>query len=131
MLKRFEGCDIEFTADPELLKACQFFVVAVPTPIDQHNTPNLKPLFGASEVVGRALKAGDFVVYESTVYPGCTEEDCVPILERESGLKAGTDFSYGYSPERINPGDTEHTVCTIMKVVSGDTPESAAVIEAV
>ena len=127
----FEGCDIHFTCDAEELKSASFFVVAVPTPIDSHNTPNLTPLFGASTTVGRALSAGDVVVYESTVYPGCTEEDCLPILERESGLVAGTDFSYGYSPERINPGDSEHTVCTIMKVVSGDNDQSAELIERV
>ena len=125
----FDGCDISFTATVDDLKDCQFFVVAVPTPIDQHSTPNLGPLFGASKTVGQCLKAGDIVVYESTVYPGCTEEDCLPILEKESGLKAGVDFHYGYSPERINPGDAEHTVCTILKVVSGDTEESAQVIE--
>ena len=101
------------------------------TPIDQHSTPDLRPLFGASTTVGKVLSKGDIVVYESTVYPGCTEEDCLPILERESGLKAGVDFNYGYSPERINPGDAEHTVCTILKVVSGDTDASAEVIEAV
>ena len=127
----FDGCDIHFTDRPDELKVCSFFVVAVPTPIDQHNTPDLGPLFGASKTVGSALSAGDIVVYESTVYPGCTEEDCIPILEHESGLKGGIDFHYGYSPERINPGDTEHTVRTIIKVVSGDTPESAAIIEQV
>ena len=127
----FKGCDIAFTDQVDDLKSCSFFIVAVPTPIDQHNTPDLRPLFGASKTVGSALSAGDIVVYESTVYPGCTEEDCIPILERESGLTGGVDFHYGYSPERINPGDTEHTVCTIVKVISGDTPESAAVIEEV
>ena len=125
----FEGCDIHFTDQANDLKSCSFFIVAVPTPIDQHSTPDLRPLFGASKTVGSALSAGDIVVYESTVYPGCTEEDCIPILERESGLTGGVDFHYGYSPERINPGDTEHTVCTIIKVVSGDTPESASTIE--
>lgn len=127
----FDGCDIHFTSQVDELKSCQFFIVAVPTPIDVHNTPDLRPLFGASRTVGQCLKKGDIVVYESTVYPGCTEEDCLPILEQESGLKAGLDFHYGYSPERINPGDAEHTVCTILKVVSGDTPESAEVIESV
>ena len=125
----FEGCDIYFTHHVNDLKDCSFFVVAVPTPINQHNTPDLRPLFGASSTVGSVLSQGDIVVYESTVYPGCTEEDCIPILEKESGLTAGVDFHYGYSPERINPGDTEHTVCTIIKVLSGDTPESASVIE--
>jgi UDP-N-acetyl-D-galactosamine dehydrogenase len=127
----FEGCDIHFTDQANDLKSCSFFIVAVPTPIDQHSTPDLRPLFGASKTVGSALSAGDIVVYESTVYPGCTEEDCIPILERESGLTGSVDFHYGYSPERINPGDTEHTVCTIIKVVSGDTPESASIIEEV
>jgi UDP-N-acetyl-D-galactosamine dehydrogenase len=127
----FEGCDIHFTDQANDLKSCSFFIVAVPTPIDQHSTPDLRPLFGASKTVGSALSAGDIVVYESTVYPGCTEEDCIPILERESGLTGSIDFHYGYSPERINPGDTEHTVCTIIKVVSGDTPESASIIEEV
>jgi UDP-N-acetyl-D-galactosamine dehydrogenase len=119
----FEGRSIEFTADPEALKGADFFVVAVPTPIDRHRVPDLKPLFGASRVVGQAIKRGGYVVFESTVYPGCTEEDCLPLIEELSGLKAGVDFHYGYSPERINPGDTKHTVRTITKVVSGDCPE--------
>ena len=120
----FEGCDIEFTANPEDLKEANFFVVAVPTPIDQHNLPDLKPLLGASKTVGEALKKGDYVVFESTVYPGCTEEDCVPVLENVSGLKFNEDFKVGYSPERINPGDTQHTLTNVVKIVSGSDEES-------
>lgn len=115
----FEGCDIHFTSDLEDLKDVTFFIVAVPTPIDSANVPDLKPLLGASSTVGKVLKNGDYVVFESTVYPGCTEEDCVPVLERESGLKFKQDFFLGYSPERINPGDKNHTLRNIMKVVSG------------
>jgi UDP-N-acetyl-D-glucosamine/UDP-N-acetyl-D-galactosamine dehydrogenase len=120
----FEGCDIHFTADLEDLKDVTFFIVAVPTPIDSANVPDLKPLLGASSTVGKALKKGDYVVFESTVYPGCTEEDCVPVLERESGLKFREDFMLGYSPERINPGDKEHTLRNITKIVSGCCQES-------
>lgn len=115
----FEGCNIEFTADQDKLKEASFFVVAVPTPIDDSNLPNLKPLLGATRTVGKALKKGDYVVFESTVYPGCTEEDCIPILEEESGLKWKEDFMVGYSPERINPGDKVHTLQNVVKVVSG------------
>jgi len=121
----FEGCDIVFTANPEDLKDCHFHIVAVPTPIDEHNLPDLTPVIKASETVGKILKKGDYVVYESTVYPGCTEEDCVPVLEKMSGLKFIEDFKVGYSPERINPGDKEHTLTSIKKVVSGCDPESA------
>jgi UDP-N-acetyl-D-glucosamine/UDP-N-acetyl-D-galactosamine dehydrogenase len=121
----FEGCDIEFTHDINDLKKVTFFIVAVPTPIDSHNMPDLKPLLSASHTVGKALKKGDCVVFESTVYPGCTEEDCIPILEKESGLKFNKDFKVGYSPERINPGDKEHTLAKIMKVVSGCDAESS------
>ncbi|MES2836595.1 MAG: nucleotide sugar dehydrogenase [Bacteroidota bacterium] len=120
----FEGCDIEFTASIDVLRQANFFIVAVPTPIDEHNLPDLKPLIGASKSVGAALKKGDYVVYESTVYPGCTEEDCIPVLEEISGLKFKTDFKVGYSPERINPGDKEHTITKILKVVSGCDEES-------
>lgn len=120
----FKGCDIQFTDSIEVLKQASFFIVAVPTPIDQHNLPDLKPLVSASTLVGKCLKKGDYVVFESTVYPGCTEEDCVPILEKESGLKYGIDFKVGYSPERINPGDKEHTLTKITKVVSGCDQES-------
>lgn len=126
--KDFEGCDIEFTTSIDVLKQANFFIVAVPTPIDEHNHPDLKPLIGASTSVGKALKKGDYVVYESTVYPGCTEDDCIPILEKVSGLKYKTDFKVGYSPERINPGDKEHTITKILKVVSGCDEESAEVI---
>jgi UDP-N-acetyl-D-glucosamine/UDP-N-acetyl-D-galactosamine dehydrogenase len=119
----FEGCDISFTANVDDLKEAHFFVVGVPTPIDQHNNPELKPLVSASEFLSRVLKPGDYVVYESTVYPGCTEEDCIPILER-SGLKFKTDFKVGYSPERINPGDKERTLATTAKIVSGCDEES-------
>jgi len=120
----FEHCDIEFTDSLEVLKEARFFVVAVPTPIDSHNLPDLTPLIKASETVGKVLKKGDYVVFESTVYPGCTEEDCIPVLERVSGLKWKEDFAVGYSPERINPGDREHTLARVVKVVSGDTPAS-------
>jgi UDP-N-acetyl-D-galactosamine dehydrogenase len=120
----FEGCDIEFTADINDLKDVQFYIVAVPTPIDDSNLPNLRPLLGASATVGKVLKKGDYVVFESTVYPGCTEEDCIPVLEAESGLKFREDFKVGYSPERINPGDKEHTLQNVIKVVSGCCEES-------
>jgi UDP-N-acetyl-D-galactosamine dehydrogenase len=115
----FEGCDITFTCDLNDLRDVTFYVVAVPTPIDDANLPNLKPLLGASATVGKVLKKGDYVVFESTVYPGCTEEDCIPVLEAESGLKFKDDFMVGYSPERINPGDKEHTLRNVIKVVSG------------
>lgn len=120
----FEGCDISFTADPKDLQDVTFYIVAVPTPIDDANLPDLKPLLGASATVGKVLKKGDYVVFESTVYPGCTEEDCIPVLERESGLKFPDDFKVGYSPERINPGDKEHTLQNVIKVVSGCDEES-------
>jgi len=120
----FEGCDIQFTANVEDLRAATFHIVAVPTPIDKHNLPDLTPLIGACRSVGKVLKKGDYVVFESTVYPGCTEEDCIPIMEELSGLKFITDFKVGFSPERINPGDKEHTITTITKVVSGCDAES-------
>lgn len=120
----FEGADIVFTANPDDLKAAHFFVIAVPTDVDAHKVPDLTPLKKASATVGRALKRGDYVIYESTVYPGCTEEDCQPILEQESGLKAGKDFKTGYSPERISPGDKTRTVTDILKIVSGCDEES-------
>ncbi|MFK7786508.1 MAG: nucleotide sugar dehydrogenase [Crocinitomicaceae bacterium] len=120
----FEGCDIEFTADLDDLKDVQFFVVAVPTPIDDANLPNLSPLLGATKSVAQVLKKGDYVVFESTVYPGCTEDDCVPVLEEISGLKFKDDFKVGYSPERINPGDKQHTLQNVTKVVSGCGEES-------
>lgn len=115
----FKDCEIEFSCKPEDLKKATFFIVAVPTPIDEHNLPDLKPLLSASEAVGKILKKGDYVVFESTVYPGCTEEDCIPVLEKNSGLVFRKDFKVGYSPERINPGDKEHTITKIIKVVSG------------
>ena len=120
----FEGADILFTANPDDLKDASFFIVAVPTPVDLHKVPDLTPVLKASETVGRALSKGDYVVYESTVYPGCTEEDCIPVLEKMSGLKFKEDFKVGYSPERINPGDKEHTITKIIKVVSGCDEES-------
>jgi len=120
----FAGCDITFTSNLDDLKEVTFFVVAVPTPIDDANLPNLSPLLSASRTVGKVLKKGDYVVYESTVYPGCTEEDCVPVLEEVSGLKFRDDFKIGYSPERINPGDKEHTLQNVVKVVSGCCDES-------
>ncbi len=115
----FEGCDIEFTTNPEDLKKAAFHVVGVPTPIDNHNLPDLRPLIAATKSVARILKPGDYVVYESTVYPGCTEEDCVPLLEEISGFTVCKDFKVGFSPERINPGDKVNTLATITKVVSG------------
>ena len=124
----FLNTDITFTSNSEDLKQASFYIVAVPTPIDEFNQPDLSPLISASTTVGKVLKKGDYVVYESTVYPGCTEEDCVPILERESGLKCGTDFKVGYSPERINPGDQVHTLTNTRKIVSGCDEESLEVI---
>ena len=125
----FNGCDITYTCNPADLKEANFHVVAVPTPINTHNLPDLRPLLSATKAVGKALKKGDYVVFESTVYPGCTEDDCVPILEEESGLKFNVDFKVGFSPERINPGDKEHTLTKILKIVSGSDDESAKVIE--
>ncbi|MFI5185414.1 MAG: nucleotide sugar dehydrogenase [Chitinophagales bacterium] len=120
----FENCDIVFTNSLDLLREASFFIVAVPTPVDEHNVPDLIPVEKASETVGKVIKNGDYVVYESTVYPGCTEEDCLPIIEKLSGLKNITDFKLGYSPERINPGDKKHTLSTVIKVVSGCDAES-------
>lgn len=124
----FAGRDIVFTSDLEILKEAKFYIVAVPTPVDLNNVPDLKPVLKASETIGKVIKKGDYVVYESTVYPGCTEEDCLPIIEKLSGLKFCSDFKLGYSPERINPGDKEHTLASIVKVVSGCDEESLAVI---
>ncbi|MFC2101567.1 nucleotide sugar dehydrogenase [Bacteroidota bacterium] len=124
----FDGCDITFTSNPEDLRECSFHVVAVPTPINSHNLPDLTPLIKASETVGEILKPGDYVVYESTVYPGATEEDCVPILEKLSGLKMGKDFKVGYSPERINPGDKVNTLTTVIKIVSGCDEEALDIV---
>ncbi len=120
----FDGCDIQFTADIEDLRDVNFFIIAVPTPINHLNLPDLGPVLSASRTVGQVLKKGDYVVYESTVYPGCTEDDCVPILEELTGLKMISDFKVGYSPERINPGDKKHTIRSIIKVVSGCDAES-------
>ena len=120
---------LTFSSTPENLKHCNFFIVAVPTPIDKHKQPNLRPLEGASSLVGKALGKGDIVVYESTVFPGATEDICVPILEKESSLTCNTDFSVGYSPERINPGDKEHSLTTITKVTAGSNPAAAELID--
>lgn len=117
------------TTDIEKIKDCNFYVVAVPTPVDENNRPDLKPLWGASETVGKVISKGDVVVYESTVYPGVTEEECLPVVERVSGLKFNVDFFAGYSPERINPGDKFHTVEKIKKVTSGSTPEIADLVD--
>lgn len=111
------------TSNIDDIRDCNFYVVAVPTPVDRNNNPDLRPLYGASETVGKVIKPGDIVVYESTVYPGVTEEECIPVVEKVSGLKFNKDFYAGYSPERINPGDKEHTVEKIKKVTSGSTPE--------
>ncbi len=119
------------TTDMEKIRDCNFYVVAVPTPVDENNRPDLKPLWGASETVGRVISKGDVVVYESTVYPGVTEEECLPVVERVSGLKFNVDFFAGYSPERINPGDKLHTVEKIKKVTSGSTPEIADLVDSV
>ena len=119
-----KDANIEYSSDPAIIKKASFIIVAVPTPVDGHNTPDLTPVIKASETVGRNLRKGAVVSYESTVYPGVTEEICVPILEKESGMKWKRDFFVAYSPERINPGDREHTITRVTKVVSGDTPET-------
>lgn len=124
----FEGVDILFTDDPKDLKQAHFHIIAVPTDIDEHKVPNLGPLKSASRNLGKVIKKGDYVVYESTVYPGCTEEDCLPLVSAESGLVAGVDFKYGYSPERIVPGDKEKGLTDILKIVSGNDEESKEVI---
>lgn len=120
----FNNSDILFTNSLDELREANFFIVAVPTPVDDHNVPDLTPVKRASETIGKVIKKGDYVVFESTVYPGCTEEDCLPIIEKLSGLKMCNDFKLGYSPERINPGDKEHTLQTVVKVVSGCDAES-------
>ena len=125
-----EATRLSFTTELKDLQACRAYIVTVPTPIDEYKRPDLSPLIGASTSVGKVLKKGDVVIYESTVYPGCTEEVCVPILERESGLKFNRQFYIGYSPERINPGDKEHRLTTIKKVTSGSTPEAAEFVDA-
>lgn len=121
---------LSYTTNLEDLRSCNCYIVTVPTPIDEYRRPDLAPLIKASETVGNVLKKGDIVIYESTVYPGCTEEDCVPVLEKNSGLKFNQDFFCGYSPERINPGDKEHRITTIKKVTSGSTPEIADLVDA-
>jgi UDP-N-acetyl-D-galactosamine dehydrogenase len=123
--KDFDGCDILFTSNIEDLREASFYIVAVPTPIDMHKNPDLTPVISATETVGKVLSEGDYVVYESTVYPGCTEEDCIPLLSKISGLKYIDQFKVGFSPERINPGDREHTLTRITKVSSGCDPESS------
>jgi UDP-N-acetyl-D-galactosamine dehydrogenase len=120
----FEGKNITFTSDAAELQKANFHIIGVPTDIDHNNVPNLKPLLSASKSLGKNLKKGDIVVYESTVYPGCTEDDCVPVLEQHSGLQAGVDFHFGYSPERIVPGDKVRTLTKILKIVSGNSPEA-------
>ena len=127
----FKGRRISFTTNPAELKGARFIVIAVPTPVDKHNKPDLSPLLGATRSVGKYLKRGDVVVYESTVYPGCTEEECVPLLESLSGLRCGVDFKVGYSPERINPGDTEHSLQNTVKIVSGCDDAALEVIASV
>lgn len=124
----FEGSDIIFTTQLDVLKEASFYIVAVPTPVYANNVPDLTAVKKASETVGKVLKKGDYVVFESTVYPGCTEEDCLPVIEAISGLKMGVDFKLGYSPERINPGDKQHTLHNVIKVVSGCDEESLQVI---
>lgn len=129
--EEIEGsCQLQFSSNTEDLKAYNVFIVTVPTPIDQFKAPDLKPLLKASAMIGKALKKGDIVIYESTVYPGCTEEECVPVLEKESGLRFNTDFFCGYSPERINPGDKVNTLTKIRKVTSGSTPDVANIVDA-
>lgn len=120
----FNNCDIEFTAEEKDLQRAHFFIVTVPTPIENHNIPDLSPLLSATKTIAAVLKKGDYVVYESTVYPGATEEDCVPILEELSGLKFGEDFKVGFSPERINPGDKENSLVNVLKIVSGNDEEA-------
>jgi UDP-N-acetyl-D-galactosamine dehydrogenase len=120
----FANCDITFTNSLEVLSEANFFIVAVPTPVDEHNVPNLAPVQKASQTIGKVIKKGDYVVFESTVYPGCTEEDCLPIIEKLSGLKNLSDFKLGYSPERINPGDKKHTLASVVKIVAGCDAES-------
>jgi len=124
----FDGCDIKFTSSLEDIREASFYVVAVPTPVDEHKKPDLRPVISATETVGKVLSEGDYVVYESTVYPGCTEEDCIPLLSKLSGLKYIDQFKVGFSPERINPGDREHTLTKIAKVTSGCDEESAGEI---
>ena len=127
----FEGLSITFTDTVGELAPVDFYIVAVPTPVDQQKVPDLSALYEASDSIGRLLRRGDFVVYESTVFPGCTEEECLPVLEARSGLRCGTDFSLGYSPERINPGDSSRSLVDITKIVAGDSPTATSVISEV
>ena len=127
----FENCDILFTCDQNDLKQADFFILAVPTPVDEYHVPDLSLLKKACEIIGKVVKPGDYIVFESTVYPGCTEEDCIPIVEKESGLTMCTDFKAGYSPERINPGDKTHSLQKVIKIVSGCDAESLENIAAV
>lgn len=120
----FNGCDIVFTAELEKLKEATVFIVAVPTPVDEYKVPDLRPVLSASQTIGKVIKPGDYVVFESTVYPGCTEEDCLPVIENISGLKMARDFKLGYSPERINPGDKVRNLSNTIKIVSGCDPEA-------
>lgn len=125
-----QALHLSYTTDPQALASCTVFIVTVPTPIDEHHRPDLKPLLNASATIGKMLKKGDIVIYESTVYPGATEEECVPVLEQQSGLKFNVDFFAGYSPERINPGDKSHRLTNIKKITSGSTPEVAELVDA-
>ena len=129
--EQLKSVKLEYSSDLAVLKSCRLVIVTVPTPIDDHKNPDLTPLLKASESIGRNLAAGATVVYESTVYPGCTEDDCLPVIEITSGKKRGVDFFAGYSPERINPGDKEHTVTKILKIVAGDNSETAELLRQV
>jgi len=122
--EEFKNRDILFTNDIEVLREARFFIIAVPTPVDKFNVPDLKPVLGASSTIGKVVKKGDYIVFESTVYPGCTEEDCLPVIEKISGLSLHNDFKLGYSPERINPGDKKNTLRSVIKIVSGSDAES-------
>ncbi|KFK65486.1 Vi polysaccharide biosynthesis protein VipA/TviB, partial [Vibrio vulnificus] len=124
-----EATKLVYTTSLDALRECNVFIVTVPTPIDEHKQPDLTPLIKASESLGKVIKQGDVIIYESTVYPGATEDDCIPVVERVSGLKFNQDFFAGYSPERINPGDKEHRVTNILKVTSGSTPEVAEYVD--
>ncbi|MGN1376345.1 MAG: nucleotide sugar dehydrogenase, partial [Prevotella sp.] len=129
-LEKHLNNNLSITDNIEMLRSCNVYIVTVPTPVDEHNLPDMRCLGAASHTVGKVISSGDIVVYESTVYPGATEEFCAPIIEKTSGLKFDTDFALGYSPERINPGDIKHTVDSICKIVSGSTPEAAERIDA-
>ncbi|EFZ3625426.1 TPA: nucleotide sugar dehydrogenase, partial [Shigella sonnei] len=128
-LELLEATKLTYACSLDALKECNVFIVTVPTPIDKHKQPDLTPLIKASETLGKIIKKGDVIIYESTVYPGATEEDCIPVVEKVSGLKFNIDFFAGYSPERINPGDKEHRVTNILKVTSGSTPDVAEYVD--